>query len=434
MPSWVESAVVPESDFPLENLPYGVFEAPPRTARIGVAIGDQILDLRGCAESGLLNGLDGATVQACRAARLNPLMALGPAHWSPLRARLTELLSADSPEAAHNGGAVRPHLLPMKDAVMNLPADIGDYTDFFTSLFHATNVGRLFRPDEPVWPNYKYVPIGYHGRASSVILSGAPVRRPHGQRKPNVSEPPSFGPSQKLDYEMEVGFFVGPGNALGEPVLIDVASRHLFGACLLNDWSARDIQTWEYQPLGPFLAKSFATSISAWVVTMEALEPFRVAALARSEGDPAPLPYLHAAEDQQLGGIDLQLEVWLQSARMRAVGAPPVCLSRGNFRDMYWTVAQMLTHHTSNGCNLRAGDLLGSGTASGSTPDSLGCLLELTRGGADPVRLPSGEERRFLEDGDEVIFRGFCERGDPGKSGYLRIGFGECRGVVQPAR
>jgi fumarylacetoacetase len=303
---------------------------------------------------------------------------------------------------------------------MLLPAVIGDYTDFFTSLHHASNVGNLFHPGNPLAPNYKHLPIGYHGRASSIVVSGTPIRRPAGQ-----AQEAQFGPSRALDYELELGVFVGPGNPLAEPVPIGQARSHIFGLCLLNDWSARDIQVWESQPLGPFLAKSFATSISPWVVPLEALEPFRAPAFTRPAGDPVLLPYLNSSEDQARGGIDIIVEVWLASQRMREAGIEPLRLSRGNFRDTYWTIAQMLAHHTSNGCNLRPGDLFGSGTISGPTRDSLGCLLELTRRGTEPFRLPTGEERRYLEVGDEVILRAHCER-----EGCARIGFGDCRGTV----
>jgi fumarylacetoacetase len=309
-------------------------------------------------------------------------------------------------------------LAPMQRTPMQRPAEIGDYTDFYASIYHATNVGRLFRPDNPLLPNYKYVPIGYHGRASSIVASGHAVRRPRGQRKDAASEAPAYGPSRSLDCELEVGFFVGGGNPLGEPIPITEAASHIFGLCLVNDWSARDIQAWEYQPLGPFLGKSFATTISPWVVTMEALEPFRTAAFARPAGDPAPLPYLDSAAEREQGGLDITLEVYLGGT----------LLSRGNFRDLYWTIGQLVAHHTSNGCNLRTGDLLASGTVSGPEPESRGCLLELTRRGEEPVSLRDGSVRRFLEDGDEVVFRGYCER-----EGCARIGFGECRGVVAPA-
>ena len=320
---------------------------------------------------------------------------------------------------------VEPLLVPMNGAAMRVPAVIGDYTDFFASLYHAVNAGRLFLGDDPLWPNYKHIPLGYHGRASSIVIGGTPIRRPAGQTKDTGSGTPRFGLSRALDYEMEVGVFVGPGNALGDPVPIQRAQSHIFGLCLLNDWSARDIQAWESQPLGPFLSKSFATSISPWVVPMEALEPFRVPAFRRAEGDPAPLPYLNSSDDQQHGGIDLTVEVYLASRKMREAGAGPMRLSRGNFRDQYWTVAQLVAHHTSNGCNLRPGDLFGSGTVSGPADDSRGCLLEMTRRGAEPVRLPNGEQRSFLEDGDEIILRGYCER-----EGAVRIGLGECSGTI----
>jgi fumarylacetoacetase len=418
--SWVEAANRPQTDFPIENLPYGVFQHA-GGARIGIAIGDAILDLGACAEAGLLDGLSHETVLACASDSLNALMSLGRSHWSPLRRCVTELLQAGSPEAER----VKPLLIPMNDAVMRLPATIGDYTDFFASLYHATNAGRFFRPDAPLPPNYKYVPIAYHGRASSIMVSGAPVHRPAGQIKDRDAGTPRFGPSGSLDYEMEIGIFVGPGNPLGQPVPLAQARSHIFGLCLLNDWSARDIQAWESQPLGPFLSKSFATSISPWVVPIEALEAFRVPAFQREDGDPAPLAYLSSAEDQQRGGIDLTVEVYLSSKKMRGAGAQPLRLSRGNFRDQYWTVAQLLAHHTSNGCNLRPGDLFGSGTVSGPTEDSRGCMLELARRGTQPIRLPTGEERKFLEDGDQIIMRGYCER-----EGQARIGFGECSGTI----
>ena len=394
--------------FPIENLPYGVFSTAdnPRR-RIGVAIDDLILDLSVAARGSLAPEIR----EACGEQALNSLMSLGPGAWAELRATLRERLTRS-----------REHTLPMAAATMHLPAAIGDYTDFYSSLFHANNVGLLFRPDAPLPPNYKYVPIGYHGRASSVVVSGTDVRRPAGQTKAANEEEPRFGPSQALDYEVEAGMWVGPGNRLGKPIAIEEAESHLFGMCLLNDWSARDIQSWEYQPLGPFLAKSFATSVSPWVVTMEALAPFRVGGLPRATGDPPPLPYLAGSG---AGMVDLHMEALLSTVKMREAGTAPVRLSHGNLRDMYWTPAQLITHHASNGCNLRSGDLIGSGTVSGATKDAVGCLLEMTRRGAEPVQLASGEIRRFLEDGDEVIFRGWCER-----EGYVSIGFGECRGRI----
>jgi fumarylacetoacetase len=437
--SWVASANRPGSAFPIQNLPFGVFQAAGQSGSaagssgnqptLGVAIGDQILDLRGCSAAGLLKSLPAATTAACGARTLNPLMALGQEYWSLLRARLSDLLRADHPGALGHQQALAPYLLPMEEATKLKPAVIGNYTDFYASIYHATNVGRLFRPENPLLPNYKYVPIGYHGRASSILVSGAPVRRPLGQILPAADAPPHFAPSQKVDYEVEAGFFVGPGNGLGEAITIDRAAAHIFGLCLVNDWSARDIQAWEYQPLGPFLAKSFATTISPWIVTMEALEPFRLPAFARPPQDPPPLPYLDSEQDRHQGGIDLTLEVYLRSARMRATGCKAVRLSRGNLRHLYWTAAQLLTHHASNGCNLQPGDLLASGTASGPRDESRGCLLEITRNGQDRVQLPTGELRGFLEDGDEVTLRGYCER-----PGFISIGLGECSGTITESR
>jgi len=364
--------------------------------------------------------------EACAKPALNALMALGPAHWRALRERLFEVLHQDAAADARKRAASC--LVPMEGCDLRLPAEIGDYTDFYASVFHATNVGRMFRPDNPLLPNYKYVPIGYHGRASSIVLSGTPVRRPLGQIVPDGTQAPSYEASRLLDYELEVGCFVGPGNAPGKSIPIARARDHVFGLCLVNDWSARDVQKWEYQPLGPFLAKSFATTISPWVVTLDALEPYRVPAFARPEGDPRPLPYLYDEEDQARGGIDLTLEVYIETRQMRERGLEPMRVSRGNFRDMYWTVAQMLAHHASNGCNLRPGDLLASGTVSGEEKDARGCLLELTARGAEPLGFATGEERKFLLDGDEVIIRGYCAR-----EGLPRVGFGECRGEITSA-
>ena len=424
--SWVEPANDPAGDFPLQNLPAGVFRtAAQPTPRPGVAIGDQVLDLAATAAAGLLPA---AVVSACSEATLNALMALGPTAWSGLRGRLSELLGADTCPAGPRRSAVARCLVPLREATMLLPARVGDYTDFYASVFHATNVGALFRPDSPLLPNYKWVPVGYHGRASSLVISGTPVRRPHGQSKPAGAAAPVFGPCQNLDYELELAALVGPGNALGTTIPLARAEENIFGVCLLNDWSARDIQSWEYQPLGPFLAKNFATTISPWVVSLEALAPFRAPAFARPVGDPAPLPYLADAADHAHGGLDLTLEVFLLTPQMRRAGTAPHRLSRGNFSSMYWTLAQLLTHHASNGCNLAPGDLLGSGTVSGPEKDSRGCLLELTTGGREPLTLPGGETRTFLQDGDEVIFRGGAER-----TGFARIGFGECRGMVAPA-
>jgi fumarylacetoacetase len=337
---------------------------------------------------------------------------------------LSQLLAGD-PEKTTIKPLPDRALIPMADAVMHMPAAIGDYTDFYASIYHATNVGKMFRPDNPLLPNYKYVPIGYHGRASSIVLSGADITRPKGQTLAASESTPTFGPSQLLDYEAEAGFFVGRGNALGEPIGIDEAEGHIFGLCLVNDWSARDIQSWEYQPLGPFLSKNFATTISPWVVTIEALEPFRIPAFFRPTTDPPPLPYLRSEKDGHEGGIDLTIEVYIRSMLMREGHLRPHRVSSASLGDMYWTPAQMLTHHTSNGCNLRPGDLFASGTVSGPEPGSQGCMLEITRRGAEPIALPTGEERKFLHDGDEVILRGYLKR-----EGAVRIGLGECVGRV----
>jgi fumarylacetoacetase len=426
--SWVESANVAESDFPIQNLPFGIFRrSDSGLARVGAAIGDSIVDVSALLSEGLLAD-EGVMLAggASRSDSLNHLMSLGRGPRRALRRRLHALLHKDASPADRQ--VVSRHLVRQADAEMLLPVVVGDYTDFYASIFHATNVGSLFRPDNPLLPNYKYIPVGYHGRASSLVPSGAAVRRPCGQTRDGDAEP-IFGPSKALDYELEVGFFVSVGNSLGQAVAINAAEEHIFGVCLVNDWSARDIQAWEYQPLGPFLAKSFSTSLSPWVVTVEALAPFRTRAFARAEGDPAPLPYLLDPSDQEYGGLDLRLEVFLSSARMREAGMAPACLSRSNFCDMYWTMAQMLAHHASNGCNLRPGDLLASGTVSGPQKDARGCLLELTSRGKEPISLPTGELRRFLEDGDEVVLRGFCER-----DGFRRIGLGDCGGVVLPAK
>jgi fumarylacetoacetase len=422
--SWVESANAPESDFPIQNLPFGVFRrrGSDEPARGGVAIGDQILDLAACVREGLLRG---PAAERSTGPVLNGLLALGPAAWAELRKQISRLLRADSPAFRADGAFGTRILAPAAEAELLLPVDIGDYTDAYASVFHATNIGSMFRPDNPLLPNYKYVPIAYHGRASSIVVSGAPVRRPSGQTRPDPEGEPRFGPCAALDYELELGFFAGPGNPLGQPIPIAEADRHIFGVCLVNDWSARDIQRWEYQPLGPFLAKSFATTISPWIVALEALAPFRAPAFQRPAGDPPPLPYQLAQEDQERGAIDITLEVYLRTAKMRASGADAVRLSRGSFADMYWTIAQLLTHHASNGCNLRPGDLIASGTVSGPRREARGCLQELTWGGREPVELPGGEQRRFLQDGDEVIVRGYCER-----AGFRRIGLGECIGEV----
>ena len=422
--SWVESANDPNTDFPLQNLPLGVFVPNENEAsRIGVAIGDQVLDLRATSEALWADNSTDVIADACAMESLEMLMLWEPQVWSELRLRLSRLLRAGSEHRV----LLQNHLHPMSDVQMLVPTAIGDYTDFYCNLHHATNVGRMFRPDNPLLPNYQHIPIGYHGRASSIVISGTDIRRPCGQTAGDDNQP-RFGPSKLLDYELEVGLFVGQNNRLGEPIPIDKAEDHIFGLCLVNDWSARDIQRWEYQPLGPFLAKSFATTISPWIVMLEALAPFRVPACPRADSDPQPLPYLFSAANEAHGGFDLQLEVLLCSPAMREQNLSPIRLSHGNFREMYWTFAQMLTHHASNGCNLRSGDLIASGTVSGPTKEARGCLLELTWRGTEPISLPTGEKRAFLQDGDEVILRGYCER-----EGFRRIGFGECCGVVLPA-
>ena len=428
--SWVESAQTPGSDFPIQNLPLGVFKRTGRneSPRVGVAIGDQVVDLSACLDEGLLASSARAAAERCRLPQLNELMALGPEPLSALRLALSELLRVDSAAYRRDPGIARRVLVPMYEAELRLPATIGDYTDFYASIDHARNVGSMFRPNDPLLPNYKYVPIGYHGRASSIVLTGTHVRRPTGQIRDDPEQPPVLAPSRRLDYELELGIFVGTPNALGSPVPIIDADRHIFGCCIVNDWSARDIQSWEYQPLGPFLSKSFATTISPWIVTLEALEPFRAPAYVRPDGDPSPLTYLLWDADQRRGGLDIRLEVLLRTATMRQRSQDPVRVSRSRFTSMYWTIAQLLAHHTSNGCNLRSGDLLASGTISGPDPDSRGSLIERTWRGRDPLRLPNGETRTFLVDGDEVIMRAYCER-----PGFARIGFGDCRGMIVPA-
>jgi len=408
--SWVESANAPGCDFPIQNLPFGIFRRKNsrESRRAGVAIGDQIFDL---AALGVKSG-----------PTLNALAAMGRPLWKRLRKEISKALSKPNKR-------FEKHLVPMKKAELFLPVAVGDYTDFYSSVFHATNVGRLFRPDNPLLPNYKWLPIGYHGRASSIVVSGTPVKRPSGQTKAPAAPAPSFGPSKRLDYEVELAFVIGPGNALGKPVSVKNSLDHVFGVVLLNDWSARDIQAWEYQPLGPFLAKSFATTISPWIVTLEALAPYRCPAFARAPEDPRPLSYLFDEADSREGGFSIEVEMYLRSARMRASKRPPMRLSRGNYNTSYWTPAQLIAHHSSNGCNLQPGDLVGSGTLSGPTPDSVGSLLELTQGGKASLELPSGEARTFIEDDDEVIEQARCER-----DGYATIGFGEAAGRVLPAR
>ena len=421
--SWVPGADG-HPDFPVQNLPLGVVAPPGAAPRAATAIGDRVLDLQGLLAAGLLEGDARHAVEAIDGPRLNGLLALGAAPRRALRARLSALVT----EGASERAMVERCLHDAATCTALLPAAIGDYTDFYAGIHHAMNVGRLMRPDAPLLSNYKHVPIGYHGRASSVRPSGIPVRRPNGQRKPASETEPSFGPCRNLDYELELGVWIGPGNAAGAPIPIGEASQHIAGYCLLNDWSARDIQGWEYQPLGPFLAKSFATTISPWIVTPEALAPFRVAQAARPSGDPAPMAYLADAGDQASGALALELEVLIATPGLAAKGLPPHRLARSDARHLYWTPAQLVAHHTSGGCDLRPGDLFGTGTISAPEPGGNGSLLETTRGGREPVRLPSGEERRFLEDGDEVIVVARARR-----AGFASIGFGPCRAAVTPA-
>jgi fumarylacetoacetase len=423
--SWVASANH-HPGFPVQNLPFGVFAPQGAAPRGGVAIGDAILEIPAALEAGLFDGAVQDAAEAAAGPTLNRFLDLGAGPRAALRERLFEILSDEATAAVR---ALAPRLLHQAaDCTLHLPAAIGDYTDFYAGIQHAANVGQLIRPDTPLMPNYKYVPVAYHGRASSVRPSGTPVHRPNGQRKPASETVPSFGPSRNLDYEIELGIWIGPGNALGEPVPIAEAHAHIAGFCLLNDWSARDIQAWEYQPLGPFLSKNFLTSISPWIVTAEALRPFRVPPPPRPEGDPAPLHHLWCEFDQTHGALAVELEVLLTTRVTRARGMKPQRLSLASTRGLYWTFAQMVAHHTSGGCNLAAGDLFGSGTISSAEPTGWGSLLELSQGGRAPLHLASGETRRFLEDGDEVIFRAHATR-----DGFAPIGFGECRGTVVAA-
>ena len=415
--SWVESAQ--GSDFPIENLPLGIFSVGERRRHAGVAIGDYVLDLAGIAHL-----LDEEWREDLSQPVLNSWLARGHEAQSALRERLRELLSD-----VRYRDDVEPELVGQTEVRMHLPCVVGDYTDFYVGIHHATNVGKQFRPDNPLLPNYKYVPIGYHGRASSVRVSGEPVSRPSGQRKAPDADVPEYGPSRRLDYELELGIWIGAGNELGCPIAIGEAAEHIAGYCLLNDWSARDIQAWEYQPLGPFLAKNFLTSVSAWVVSPEALAPFRKPMPQRPAGDPQPLPYLDDPADRESGGLAIQLEVTLTTEQMRRQGVAPHILSRGSAdAAMYWSAAQIVAHHSANGCNLQPGDLIGTGTLSTESDGGLGSLLEISRGGKQPIDLPSGETRSFLDDGDEITLRAWCE-GDGGP----RIGFGECIGRVVTA-
>lgn len=425
--SWVTSANAGDTDFPIQNLPFAIFRRAGSSEhfRIGVAIGEQILDVHLAQQAGIFAEVtNSALANALAASSLNSLMNLGNAVSSQVRLALSKALREGASAQEKLVGA----LVAQSEAEYALPAQIGDYTDFYTSIHHATSVGKLFRPDNPLLPNYKWVPIGYHGRSSSIGVSGQQFRRPIGQTMPPNATAPSFGPAKRMDYECEVGVFIGQGNALGDAISIDQAEQHVFGLCLLNDWSARDVQGWEYQPLGPFLAKNFASTISPWVVTLEALAPYRKA-WQRDAADPQPLAYLEHADLRTGGAFDIQLEVLLQTEKMRQDGLPAQRLSLSNFCHSYWTVSQMVTHHTVNGCNLQAGDFLGSGTQSGPLPEEAGSLLELTEGGKKPIVFSNGEQRVFIEDGDSIIMRGWAQ-----KDGAPRIGFGEVEGRLLPAR
>ena len=423
--SWVESANG-HPDFPIQNLPFAAFRRTISSVefRIGVAIGDRIVDLRAAAEAGVLEAASPSTLAACRQSCLNGLMTLPREERSALRGSLSRALARNS-TVSH---ALQQCLVSQAGVEYSVPADIGDYTDFYTSVHHATNIGRLFRPDNPLLPNYKWVPIGYHGRSSSIGVSGEPIVRPRGQTMAAGAAAPALEVCKRLDYELELGVFVGPGNADRAPIAIDRAMDHVFGVCILNDWSARDIQAWEYQPLGPFLSKNFATTISPWVITMEALAPYRIG-WTRPASDPRPLPYLDSPDLSTSGALDIQLEVLIQTRQMEAAALPPYRLAQTSYRHAYWTIAQIVAHHTVNGCNLRPGDLLGTGTLSGPGESEAGALIEQTAGGKQPITLPSGEMRTFLQDGDTVIMRGWCVR-----DGYARIGLGEATGRIAPAR
>jgi len=423
--SWVTSANT-NSDFPIQNLPFGIFKRKEKNEafRAGVAIGDHVLDLAAVANSNVFSGSVQTALQAASQSTLNALMDLGAHTNSELRLALSQALRSNSTLQS----ALTPALISQQDVELGMPCQIGDYTDFYTSIYHATAIGKLFRPDNPLLPNYKWIPIGYHGRSSTIGISGQQFHRPVGQTKAPDATEPSFGPCKRLDYELEMGLFVGKSTQMGELINIENAEQHLFGVCIFNDWSARDIQAWEYQPLGPFLAKSFASTISPWIVTMEALAPFR-SHFTRPETDPQPLPHLTSEQNNEYGGLDIDLSCFIQTPTMRDGKQPMAQLSKSNFKYSYWTPAQLITHHASNGCAMRSGDLLGSGTQSGPTFEEAGSLLELSKGGQSPVTLPNGEKRTFLEDGDSIIMRASCS-----KQGAVKIGFGEVVATVLPAK
>ncbi|MBB1377389.1 fumarylacetoacetase [Pseudoalteromonas sp. SR43-2] len=424
--SWVESANVDNCDFPIQNLPFAEFrrKGSDEAFRGGVAIGDQVIDLAKLSKLNVLTGDAKTAADAASEATLNTFMGLGKQYWSALRLALSKALRAGSDHLQ----ALSDTLIAQSDIEFSLPCRIGDYTDFYTSIYHATAVGSLFRPDNPLLPNYKWVPIGYHGRSSSIDVSSQTFHRPKGQTKAPDAEVPSFGPCKRLDYELEVGIYLGKGNALGDAIAIENAENHVFGFCVFNDWSARDLQAWEYQPLGPFLAKNFASTVSPWIVTTEALAPYRTS-WTRDENDPQPMDYLESKANRDQGAFDIQMDVKIQTQKMRSEGHNPTRVSTSSFKHSYWTVAQMVTHHTVNGCNFMPGDMLGSGTQSGPTHEEAGSLLELSRGGKEKITLSNGEQRSFLEDGDNVIMRGWCE-----KEGYARIGFGSVESTVLPAK
>jgi len=425
--SWVGSANDHEH-FPIQNLPFAVFKRKEskETFRVGIAIGDEIVDLVKLERCKLFNTSIQKSLKVCAQNSLNKFMSMGVDAWSELRLVLSDGLTKGSPLEK----TISSCLIPQSAAEYKLPAQIGDYTDFYTSIHHATNIGKLFRPDNPLLPNYQWLPIGYHGRSSSIDVSGQTFARPTGQTKAPDAAEPSFGPAKRLDYELEVGIFVGKGNEIGERISIDDTDNHIFGLCLLNDWSARDIQAWEYQPLGPFLSKNFATTISPWIVTTEALAPYRTP-WHREEGHPQPVSYLESDKNRAQGGFDVELEVLIETQQMRDNNQAPQRLSRSNFKHSYWTVAQMLAHHSVGGCNMQAGDLLGSGTQSGPDISEAGALIELTSGGKNPITLNNGEVRTFLEDGDTIIMKGWCEAVDNQRP---RIGFGEVVGTLLSAR
>ena len=424
--SWVESANIKGCDFPIQNLPFAEFRTKNTNEefRGGVAIGDQVIDLAKLSHLNIFTGDAKTALDAASESTLNTFMGLGEQYWSALRLALSKALR----EGAQQQKEMQSTLIPQADIEFSLPCRIGDYTDFYTSIYHATAVGSLFRPDNPLLPNYKWVPIGYHGRSSSIDVSGQTFHRPKGQTKAPDADTPSFGPCKRLDYELELGIYLGKGNALGDAIAIENAENHVFGFCVFNDWSARDLQAWEYQPLGPFLAKNFASTVSPWIVTTEALAPFRTS-WTRDENDPQPMPYLESAANREQGAFDIQMDVKIQTQKMRDENHQPTQVSTSSFKHSYWTVAQMVTHHTVNGCNFMPGDMLGSGTQSGPTHEEAGSLLELSRGGKEKITLSNGEQRSFLEDGDNVIMRGWCE-----KPGYARIGFGSVESTVLPAK